>query len=217
MTFGSHFFARINPDRRATHGRRHLLGAVVASLVVLGACGGDGDDPAVESAGNMTSEQENSMSAMDGGMNAEAPRVPPVFGYHDDEEIFFIHTEASDPATARVLEGMMQSPVPVVASLADVPHDALGTVFLFTNGIKPSDTPLGPMNFQPDVFDSAPGDDDYTPLRRVAEVTWNDEADAELLTSADDIAAAEADGKITVEATDVVINAPLLTWPGGQR
>lgn len=153
----------------------------------------------------------------EGSMSVDAPRVPPVFGYFDGEDIAFVHTEVSDPVIAQVLQGMMGSPVPVVASLADVPRSARGTVYVFVNGAVPEGTPAGPMGFQPDVFDSAPGDEDYTPLREIVQVTWVNEADAELLTTAEDIEAAEADGRVELQDTGVVVNAPFLTWPGGQR
>lgn len=150
-------------------------------------------------------------------MSPEAPRVPPVFAYYDGRPIAFIHTEASDPAVAGMLTAMMGSPVPVVASLAAVPDDALGMVYVFANGVVPEDTPAGPLGFQPDVFDSAPGDPGYTPLRRIVQVTWTDPAQAELVTTVEAIEAAEAAGRLTLESTPAVVVAPLLTWPGGQR
>ena len=152
-----------------------------------------------------------------GAMSPDAPRVPPVFAYHDGAPIAFIHTEVSDPAIAQALEGMMGSPVPTVASLADVPEESQWVVYVFTNGLVPDNTPTGPLGFQPDVFDSAPGDDTYTPLRQIVEVTWTDESQARLLTAATDIRTAADDGTLTLEPTAVVVNAPLLTWPGGQR
>lgn len=148
---------------------------------------------------------------------AEAPRVPPVFGYYEGEEVFFIHTEASDPEIAGILTGMMGSPVPVVPSLEEMPAEALSPVYVFTNGVKPQDTPLGPLNFQPDVFATAPSDDDYTPMRQVVEATWTDEDQARVLKSVADIEQAEADGQLTLQPTEVVIVAPLLTWPTGRR
>ncbi|MDP8932539.1 MAG: hypothetical protein M3O70_29315 [Actinomycetota bacterium] len=168
------------------------------------------------SGGGMAPSQQG--EPMGGGqMAADVPRVPPVFGYYDDREVFFIHTEASDPAVAGMLQQMMGSPVPVVASLAQVPQPALGDLYVFANGFRPQATPAGPFGFQPDVFDSAPGHPGYTPLRRVVKVNWNDPGQARLLTSTADIGEAHWRGEITLEATQVVINAPLLTWPGGHR
>lgn len=150
-------------------------------------------------------------------MSPEAPRLPAVFAYHDGEEIAFVHPEVSDPDIAELLTGMMGSPVPVVEALADVPEQARGTLYVFTNGLVPSDTPAGPLGFQPDVFDSVPGDATYSPLREIVLVTWQDERDASLLTTTAEVEAAGADGLVTLERSGVVVNAPVLTWPGGSR
>jgi hypothetical protein len=214
------------PHRSGSHRpltRRLAVGAIAgAGALVLAACGDGADDPTLSApeGAPATAATGGDMGTGGGtaeGMNADAPRVPPVFAYYDGEEVFFIHTEVSDEKIAQVLEGMMGSPVPVVPALAEVPDEALGTVYVFTNGVKPEDTPLGPLNFQPDVFDSAPGDPGYTPLRRIVEVTWSDDAQAEVLTSVDQIEQAESAGELTLKPTEVVVNTPFLTWPQGQR
>lgn len=69
-----------------------------------------------------------------------------------------------------MLGAMMASPVVVVPTLADAPESARATVYVFANGVQP-DGPRGPMGFQLDVFDSAPGDAGYSPLRGLAVVT----------------------------------------------
>ncbi len=152
-----------------------------------------------------------------GEMAADAPRIPPVLGYYGGEQVLFIHTEASDPQIAQTLEGMMGSPVPVVESLAAAPADARSPVYVFANGVTPEDTPAGPLGFQPDVFATAPGDEDYTPLRELVLVTWADDAEPRVLTSAEEVTQAEAAGEVNFERPGVVVNIPLLTWPGGQR
>lgn len=201
--------------------------AVTAAVAVLGlvlaACGPSDpstidrpDQAAPQQATDAADTDTGEAPAMD-AQDAEAPRVPPVFGYYDDEAVFFIHTEVSDPKIAEVLSDMMGSPVPVVASLATVPEAATSPVYVFTNGIRPQDTPAGPMGFQPDIFAAAPGDEDYTPLRQLVRVTWTDADQARLLTSVTALREAESDGQLTLEPTEVVVNAPLLTWPGGQR
>jgi hypothetical protein len=150
------------------------------------------------------------------GEMADGPRIPPVTGYYDDTTVLFIHTEASDPDIADTLTAMMDSPVPVVASLAEVPAEARSSVYVFTNGIRPAG-PRGPLGFQPDVFPTAPGDTGFTPLREIVLVTWVDQSDAEVLTSADAIEEAGRTDRLRLEPTGVVVNMPMLTWPGGQR
>lgn len=212
------------PTPRRVSRRLRLAGVVAAVALVLAGCGGGDEEPATsrpadgEQGGEQGRADGDMMGRQDmGAETADVPRVPPVFGYYNGEDIFFIHTEASDEEIAQVLETMMGSPVPVVASLTQAPARALATVYVFTNGIRPEGAPAGPLGFQPDVFDTAPGEPDYTPLRRLVRVTWRDESHAEVLTSAEQIEQAEADGTITLEASDVVVNMPFLTWPGGQR
>lgn len=147
---------------------------------------------------------------------ANVPRVPPVAGYADGQKIYFIHTEVSDPEIGDVMTRMMDSPVPVLPSLAGATKDMVAKVWAFTNGVQPGGA-RGPLDFQPDVFDHPVGSGGYRPLRRLYLVTWSEGADARLLTSAGELDAAHAAGEITIERTDVVVNAPLLTWPGGQR
>lgn len=150
------------------------------------------------------------------GMAQDVPRFPPVAAYYDGERVFFAHTETSDKKISDVLTNMMGSPVVTVPALAQTPDETLGPVYVFTNGVKP-DGPRGPMGFQPDVFDTAPGDPDYTPLRQLVQLTWTDNADPRVLTSADEVEQAIDAGQLQAHRTDVVVNAPLLTWSGGER
>ena len=145
------------------------LALPAAAALLLSACGDSGAPASTgDAAPASTSMSEMSQSSPDAtpGMNeeameemtADAPRVPPVFGYYAGEEVFFMHTETSSDQIAATLERMMGSPVPVVESLAEVPEQARSAVYVFTNGVKPTDTSSGPLGFAPDVFDTAPGD-----------------------------------------------------------
>lgn len=146
---------------------------------------------------------------------AEMPKaeLPAGKAWADGKEIYFVHTEASDPGVAEKLTNMMKSPVVLVPSLANVPDESLANVYVFTNGIAGS----GPFGFQADVFDNPPGTDGYTPLRRLNVITWTDETKARELTSAADVLAAETAGELIIEQPGVVINMPFVVWDGGQR
>jgi len=139
--------------------------------------------------------------------------LPAGKAYAEGKEIYFVHTEASDAGVAEKLTNMMQSPVMFVPSLANVPDESLGDVYVFTNGIEG----MGPFGFQSDVFDNPPGTDGYSPLRRLNVVTWTDESKARELTSVTDILAAEVAGELTIEQPGVVINMPFVVWDGGKR
>jgi hypothetical protein len=145
---------------------------------------------------------------------AGVPVAPPVKGYAEGETIYFLHTEASDPEVAKMLTEMMDdSPVLVVPELAEAPERLVAPVYVFTNGVKGD----GPFGYQPDVFPAPPGTAEYRPLRAVLLVSWRDEGAARELRSAAEVRAAEQAGEVTVERPGVVVNMPMMTWPGGQR
>ncbi len=139
--------------------------------------------------------------------------VPPVKGFYAGEEIRFIHTEASDPQVADMLTRMMGPQVVLVPRLTQVPESLLAIVYVFTNGVKGD----GPFGFQPDVFDSVPGDERYSPLRAINLVTWKEGVTAVELRSVEEVEAAESRGEVTIVQPGIVVNMPILTWPGGHR
>jgi hypothetical protein len=151
--------------------------------------------------------------SMGGAVTGTGGTVPGVRGYADGREIRFVHTETSSPKVARILTGMTRSRVLVVPSLAQTPASMLANVYVFTNGIKDG----GPLRFQPDVFDSPPGTPGYRPLRELNLVTWRQGHRARILRSVIQVRAAAARGEVTIQRTGVVLNMPILSWPGGQR
>lgn len=163
-----------------------------------------------------SSQSGGGMEGMGGMVAGDVPRVPPVTGFAEGEEVHFIHPEVSDPEVAKTLTGMMGSPVLVVPSLADASQEALANVYVFANGVKPEGA-RGPMGFQADVFDNPPGTEGYSPLRALNLVSWKDEGAARVLKSVGEVKQAQQKGEITIERKSVVVNMPFLTWPGGQR
>lgn len=139
--------------------------------------------------------------------------IPAGRAFADGQEIFFSHTEVSDPQVGELLTNMMKSPVLVVPSLAEVPDAARSHVYVFQNGVAGS----GPFKFQADVFPNQPGDPDYSPLRQVILVTWTDESQAKELKSEEEIQALVDQGVLTLEETPIVVNMPFMTWTDGKR
>ncbi len=139
--------------------------------------------------------------------------LPAGKAYAEGKEIFFVHTESSDPGVSETLTNMMKSPVLYVPSLANVPDELMANVYVFTNGVEGS----GPFGFQADVFDNPPGTDGYTPLRRLNVITWAEGTTAREITSVADVLAAEVAGELTIEQPGVVINMPFVVWDGGKR
>lgn len=139
--------------------------------------------------------------------------APLVKGYYGGEDLYFIHTEASDSSVANLLTEMMGPRVVHLPKLAQTPDSLLADIYVFKNGIEGH----GPFGFQPDVFGSVPGDEEYGPLRRVYLVQWKENADPQELLTAEAIKQAEDEGLLTVEKSDIVVNMPVLVWPGDHR
>lgn len=165
-----------------------------------------------------TPEPTSAMSGMSGMGQMETEfssddLAPLVRGVYEGDAVFFIHTEASDPDVANLLTEMMGPQVVVVPGLAAIPNQLLGNVYVFTNGVDGG----GPMGFQPDIFDSIPGDEAYTPLRALNLVTWQVGAAPRVIDNVAEIEAAQAAGEVEIERPGIVVNMPILVWPGGQR
>jgi hypothetical protein len=153
------------------------------------------------------------LPACSGTSSANFAEIPAGKAYVNGETIFFAHTEVSDPDVAEVLTQMMNSPVLVVPGLASVPNSALGQVYVFKNGVPGT----GPLKFQADVFPNQPGDEGYSPLRKIVFVSWAAESQAKELKSEQEIKTLVEQGTLMLEESDIVVNMPFMTWAGGQR
>ena len=143
----------------------------------------------------------------------EFASIPAGKGYAEGEIIYFSHTETSDEELSMNLTKMMNSPVIFVPQLGNVPESSTANVFVFENGTKGS----GPLGYQPDVFDSPPGFDGYSPLRKVILVKWVVEENMVEFMSVNDINSAVDKGVVTLTPTDIVVNMPFMTWSDGKR
>jgi hypothetical protein len=181
--------------------RRAVPVTIVAALL-LTACGTDGT--AVNGQGEGASAPARGTMA-DPVADPDAS-FPVVTGWVDGEPVDYLLQEVSDPGVAKMLRDLTGFDVQVVEELADVPKDALATLYLFMNGVEGPN----PFGFQMNVLDSTLGDPEYSPLWLHTFVTWNEGAEPRELTSEDEILQAEAEGEVTFERSDLVINCPVL-------
>ncbi len=137
------------------------------------------------------------------------PKVLPlVRGFADGNEVFYITTEVSDEKLANYLSNLTNSRVVYTPALKYAPAQSLANIYEFTNGIKGS----GPEGFQPNIADSQPGDNNYSPLWKVNLVTWNDGITPRELTSEEDIVNAIKNKELTIKPTDIIVNCPFVQW-----
>jgi len=162
-----------------------------------------------------------SMEMMSQGMmkqnmpfNVDVPVIMPMIdGYYKGNKVYFVHTEVSDSAMAEMMSKMINFPTLHVPELKNIPEDQMGRVYVFTNGV-PGSEPYGggPFMFQIDVFDSIPGQKEYSQFRIPYLVTWNNDTKPSILNSESVILKAESDGKVTIEKSNLVVNVPMITW-----
>ena len=146
--------------------------------------------------------------------NVDVPVIMPMIdGYHKGNMVYFVHTEISDSAMADMMSKMINFPTLYVPELKNIPDDQMARIYVFTNGV-PGSEPYGggPFMFQIDVFDSIPGQVEYSQFRIPYLVTWNDDAKPRILNSESKILKAEIGGEITIEKSTFVVNAPMITW-----
>jgi hypothetical protein len=162
-----------------------------------------------------------SMEMMSQGMmkqnmpfNVDVPVIMPMIdGYYKGNKVYFVHTEVSDSAMAEMMSKMINFPTLHVPELKNIPEDQMARVYVFTNGV-PGSEPYGggPFMFQIDVFDSIPGQKEYSQFRIPYLVTWNNDTKPSILNSESVILKAESDGKVTIEKSNLVVNVPMITW-----
>lgn len=164
---------------------------------------------------NMSSSMMIMGSGPQQPFNPDSPiTIPMIDGYYNGNKVFFIHTEVSDKKMADMMTMMINFPTFHVPQLANVSDTDIGKIYVFTNGI-PGSGPYGggPFMFQIDVFNSIPGQTNYSNFRMPHLVTWNDNATARILTAEEEILEAEANGELTVKNTgSVIVNVPIIAW-----
>ena len=126
-------------------------------------------------------------------------------GYANGKIAYFVATDASDNQIAASITNNTRFKVNFAPSLALAPESARQQGYVFVNGIKTSESPMGS---QLGVASALPGEKGYSPLSQVNFVKWNANATARILKSVAEITAAEKNGELSIAKTNIVINSP---------
>jgi len=192
-------------DRRRFLARGAGVALAAGSLpTLLAACGDDDEGSAGEATATTSAAEGRAIvgDVIDFKLTSDDWAGP--FGFvllrlhearHDGEAAYFIQTDASDEAFAKERELVY---VPKIAPMAT--EDMSGEIFLIDD--------------QPAVVSSIPGRDDYTPAWRVRRASWK--GAARELGSVDEARAAAKAGDLAVEDTEIVLNAAIVKWAGGE-
>jgi hypothetical protein len=121
-------------------------------------------------------------------------------GWFNGGDAWFIRTDASDQAFAEE-EGLVYVPLLKNALNAE---GSYATLYRFVEG----------ADGQRPVLSTVPSEEAFTSAFQVVNVEFSGEP--EMLDSAVAIEAAAADGIVSLNPTGVIVNYPLVVWPGGE-
>jgi cytoskeletal protein RodZ len=156
--------------------------------------------PSSSSATTSTSLANNNNTASSNSISIQLSK-----GYIDGKIAYFIATDASDNQIALSITNNTSFKVNYAPNLALTPESARQQGYVFVNGIKTSESPMG---FQLGVASALPGENGYSPLNQVNFVKWNANTNPRILKSAAEILTAEKNGELIIAKTNIVINSP---------
>jgi hypothetical protein len=155
-------------------------------------------------ASNAASSNTNNNTAS-AQSNPSSVSIPLSKGYVNGKMAYFIATDASDTQIAASITNTTGFKVNFAPSLALTPASGLQPGYVFVNGIKTSESPVG---FQLGVATALPGEKGYSPLSQVNYVKWNANATPRILKSVTEIMAAQKNRELSIAKTNIVINSP---------
>ena len=153
---------------------------------------------------NATGNNGNS-TASTNQSNPSPISIPLSKGYVNGKIAYFIATDASDSQIAASITNTTGFKVNYAPNLASTPESALQPGYVFVNGIKTTESPVG---FQLGVSSALPGEKGYSPLSQLNYVKWNANATPRILKSAAEILEAQKNGELNIAKTNIVINSP---------
>lgn len=189
--------------------RRHFLGAAAVTAAAAACGGGSGSQRSVTSPVATAKSAATKLVADVLDFELKGPfkwnggsvkmRLHAAFAF--GQKLYFVRTDASEPQFAK-REGLVYVPL-LNAALTAKPAGA-GQIYLFADG----------ASGQLPVLSTAPGATDFVSLYVVNNVRFS--GTKELLDSAEKIRAVANAGRITIESTKIVVNYPIVKWPGGE-
>jgi hypothetical protein len=123
-------------------------------------------------------------------------------GWVNGDDVAFIRTDASDQQFAE-REGLVY--VPLLRNALDVPG-SYSDLYLFEGG---------PDGQRPVMSSSPANGEHFSPAFRIHYVAITGKTGIPI-TSEQAILDAAGAGNVAIESTDIVVNYPVITWPGGQ-
>src|ERR671933_649014 len=155
---------------------------------------------------NATGNNGNS-TASTNQSNPSPISIPLSKGYVNGKIAYFIATDASDSQIAASVTNTTGFKVNYAPNLALTPESARQQGYVFVNGIRTSESPMGS---QLGVASALPGEKGYSLLSQVNFVKWNANAAPRILKSVAEVTAAEKTAELSIAKANLVINSPAI-------
>lgn len=144
-------------------------------------------------------------------------KIPATEAYYKGKKVWFTYNEISDQEMANRLSKKLNHPIAFSSQLGKVSTENIGKLYVFTNGVSQKDKKPwggGPFSYQNNIFDSIPGDEEYTPLREIHLVSWFvDIQIPRILKSEGHLIGANWRSQIKIRRTFIIVNAPIIKGP----
>jgi hypothetical protein len=131
--------------------------------------------------------------------------IPISKGFVDGKIAYFISTDASNNEVISSISNTTGFSVNYAPVLANTSNSSTQQGYVFINGVKGE----GPFGTQLSVASAIPGEDGYSPLFEINYVKWNSNSTSNrVLTSVDEILAAQNSGELNITKSNIIINSP---------
>ena len=131
--------------------------------------------------------------------------IPVSKGFVDGKIAYFISTDASNNEVISSVSNTTGFSVNYAPVLANTSNSSTQQGYVFINGVKGE----GPFGTQLSVASAIPGEDGYSPLFEINYVKWNSNSTSNrVLTSVDEILAAQNSGELNITKSNIIINSP---------
>jgi len=131
--------------------------------------------------------------------------IPVSKGFVDGKIAYFISTDASNNEVISSISNTTGFSVNYAPVLANTSNSSTQQGYVFINGVKGE----GPFGTQLSVASAIPGEDGYSPLFEINYVKWNSNSTSNrVLTSVDEILAAQNSGELNIGKSNIIINSP---------
>ena len=182
---------------------------VITALLLMSVAGMSGvfryDFSYAQTTGNNSSINKELPNNLTSTPAEDSIDIPVSKGFVDGKIAYFISTDASNNEVISSISNTTGFSVNYAPVLANTSNSSTQQGYVFINGVKGE----GPFGTQLSVASAIPGEDGYSPLFEINYVKWNSNSTSNrVLTSVDEILAAQNSGELNIGKSNIIINSP---------